>query len=134
VNLRNLGGGFGGLIVVGIVLFLKFGVGSAMSQAKVAEYSEQTKQDFLGAIADAPVNEGNGKNYVDWLVDCCHEEAWKNNHEIEYVSRRRSECVIDSDGYARSMLTAMMDMARRENAPNVAEGLGEIYTKWYPIE
>lgn len=134
MNIRNFGGGLGGLIVVGIVIFLKFGLGSAMSQAKIDEYSEQTKQEFLSAIADAPVNEGSNKNYVDWLVDCCHEQAWKDNHEIEYVSRRRSECVVDSDGYGRSMLTAMINLARQEGAPAIADGVGEIYNKWYQVE
>lgn len=134
MNIRNFGGGLGGLIVVGFVLFLKFGLGTAMSQAKVDEYSEQTKQEFIDAIADAPVCQGNDKNYVDWLIDCCHEQAWKDNHEIERISRRRSECVVNADGYCRAMLTSMINMARENDAPTIVDGLDEVYTKFFPVE
>ena len=134
MSMRGLGGGLGGLIVVGIVIFLKFGLGTAMSAAKVDEYAQETKEEFLALIADAEVCQGDGKNYVDWLVNNCHERAWADNHELEYVSRRRTDCVIDADGYVTGMLREMMAMARSDNAPQVAEGLAKIMTDLYPVE
>ena len=130
MNLRNIGGGLGGLVIVAIVFFVRMGA----ADAKIGEYAEDTRNEFLASIASAEVCQGDQRNYVEWLALGCHEECWKNNHELESSGRRRTTVVVDETGYTREMLSAMMDMARRENAPHVAEGLGKVYLEMFPVE
>lgn len=134
MNLRNLGKGALGLILIGVVLYLKFGLGNAMSAAKIEQYAQETKQEFLTLIADSEVCQGDGKAYVTWLAESCHEHAWRDNHKLEHVSENRSDVVIDADGYTREMLTLMMDMATANNSPQVADGLGNLRVQLFPVE
>jgi hypothetical protein len=130
MGLGKIGGGIGGVVIVAILFFVRMGA----NDAKVEEFGQDTKAEFIQLISQAEVCKGDQRNYVEWLAGACHEECWKNNYELEYVSRRRSDVVVDAEGYTRDMLSAMMEMARRENAPHIAEGLGTFYAALFPIE
>lgn len=130
MNLRNVGGGLGGLVILAILFFVRMGVNSA----KTEEFGQETKQEFLAELHRTEVCQGENLNFVDWLATNCHDEAWANNHELVPAGRRRTDVVIDGPGYAREMLSSMMDMARRENAQHIADGLGKVHTEWFAIE
>ena len=130
MNLGKIGGGLGGLVIVAILFFVRMGA----SDAKVEEFGEETKAEFMTLVSQAEVGKGDQRNYVEWLATNCHEDCWASNYELERVSRRSTNVVVDTEGYTRDMLSAMMDMARRENAPHIAEGLGQFHTALFPIE
>lgn len=131
MNIRNIVGGLAGLIIVAILFFVRMGAGNA----KIEQFGQETKDEFVQVLSQAEVcQKDDQKNYVLWLADACHAQCWADNHELESAGGRRTDVVVDMDGYSRDMLTAMMDMARRENAPHIAEGLGQFHAALFPIE
>ncbi|MEZ6235058.1 MAG: hypothetical protein R3B68_12800 [Phycisphaerales bacterium] len=128
---RIFGGGIGALVIGVIIFFVRMGA----NDAKVEEYGEDTRLEFMAELARTELYQtGENGAYLDYLSLNCHEQAWADHHSLEYVSRRRSEVVIDFDGYSREMMSSMMVMARRENAAHIAEGLGKIHAEVYGLE
>lgn len=131
MNLGKIGGGVGGLVILAIVFLVRMGA----SNAKVEEFGLETRAEFMTLVSQAEVCKvGDQRNYVEWLATNCHEQCWENNYELEHAGRRRTNVVVDTEGYTRDMLSAMMDMARREGAPHIAEGLGTFHAALFPIE
>ncbi|MBS0189985.1 MAG: hypothetical protein U0573_00520 [Phycisphaerales bacterium] len=113
-------GSIGGVIVV----LLMIGLGFANAYWRKSRTGEEFRVAVHKMIADKCEGYKENQEYIDWLVDVSHDEAFAKNYHMNYTPRSRyrasrDESTFDLDAYADELFAGMIARAREDKAENI---------------
>jgi len=117
-------GSIGGVIV----LLIALGVGFGNAYMKKGRVGEEYRKEVHALIAKRCEGYKDNMEYIDWLVDSSHDEAFGKNYQVHYspgsrYRASRDESTFDVDAYAEQLFEGMIAKARDDKAENIAKAI-----------
>lgn len=117
-------GSIGGLIVVVILI----GVGFVNVYLRKGRVGEEYRKEVHALVAKRCDGYKDNMEYIDWLVDASHDEAFSKNYQVHYspgsrYRASRDESTFDVDAYAEQLFAGMIAKARDDKAENIAKAI-----------
>lgn len=116
--------GIGGLIVLVVLL----GAGFANVYLRKGRVGEDFRKEVHAIVAKECDGYKDNMEYIDWLVDASHDEAFAKHYQVKYSTggryrASRDESTFDVDAYADDLFAGMIARAREDKAENIALSL-----------